>query len=102
MPDSVDSPAPDRTTTSPSATSSASVSRDSASERGGAVGAAVTGPWSLRIGQRAARSARGEFAVQPPEHLVVHAAQALRREGALEEAADAGRSGPGGAGAHHL
>src|SRR3954466_6524255 len=93
MPESVESPAPERTTTSPSATRSASASTDPV--RGSAVGAAVTGPWSLRIVARAARSPRGEFSLEPVEDLAVHPAEALGREDALEETAAATPAVPG-------
>src|SRR4051812_18716621 len=92
MPESVDSPAPERTTTSPSATRSASASREP-----GAVccwmGATVTGPSSPRTAVRAATS--GELCVEPLEQLVVDAAQTLGREGALEEATDPAGTVPG-------
>src|SRR5215218_6862227 len=92
MPESVDRPAPERTTTSPSATRSASASMPGPAT---AVGTAVTGPSSLAIVARAAGSAGGQLGVQPLEDLVVHAAQALGRERALEEAADAAGPVPG-------
>src|SRR3954468_5132819 len=98
MPESVERPAPERTTTSPSATRSASASRDPA--RCSTGGAAVTAPWSQPIRDRAGRSGGAEFAVEPAEDLAVHALEALRREGALEEAADAARAVPGGAHPH--
>src|SRR5919112_1446981 len=95
MPESVDRPAPDSTTTSPSATSPARASSEPGSAvagstvTGSAVGTAVTPPWCPCPATRAATSGGGDLAVEP--------AQPLGREGALEEAADAAGAVPGGA-----
>src|ERR671917_2246118 len=100
MPESVDRPAPVSTTTSPSATSPARSSRvpGSAAAAGStAVGTAVTPPWSPSPATRAATSGGSDLAVEPPQQLLVHPAQTLGREGALEEAADATGAVPGGA-----
>src|SRR6476661_1280738 len=93
MPESVDSPAPERTTTSPSATRSVSSSSGVAASC--SMGAAVTRTSSPRTGDRAASS--GEFALEPLQQLVVDPAQPLGREGAFEESADAAGPVPGGA-----
>src|SRR3954453_12827446 len=97
MPESVDSPAPDRTTTSPSATRSARASRACAGVAPSpvlsrAVGAAVTSPWSPDDGRRAGSS--GQLAIEAGEQLAVDPAQPLRRKGALEEPADPARALP--------
>src|SRR4051795_3117845 len=99
MPESVDRPAPESTTTSPSATSPARSSRVPGSAAAGSTagGAAVTPPWAPSPATGAAASGGGDLAVEPAEQLVVHPAQPLRREGALEEAADAAGAVPGGA-----
>src|SRR3954454_15899689 len=97
MRDSVDRPAPESTTTSPSATSRASAERWSA-PIGTVVGADVTRPSSPGSRRRAATS--GELAVEPGQHLPVHPRQPLRREGALEEAADPAGALPGGPDPH--
>src|SRR5918994_5760267 len=104
MPESVDSPAPESTTTSPSATSPARASSvwssrvpGSAAAGSAAVGTAVTPPWSPASSTRAAGSGGGDLAVQPAQEVLVHPAQALGRERALEEAADAAGAVPGGA-----
>src|SRR3712207_1532326 len=99
MPESVDRPAPESTTTSPSATSAARSSRVPGSAAAGstAVGTAVTPPWSPSPATRAATSGGGDLAVEPAQELLVHPAQPLGREGALEEAADAAGAVPGGA-----
>src|SRR5919107_3339158 len=99
MPESVDRPAPESTTTSPSATSAARSSRVPGSAAAGstAVGTAVTPPWSPSPATRAATSGGSDLAVEPPQQLLVHPAQTLGREGALEEAADATGAVPGGA-----
>src|SRR3712207_1246974 len=99
MPESVDSPAPESTTVSPSATRPARASRVPGSAAAGstAVGTAVTPPWSPSSSSRAAGSGGGDLAVQPAQQVVVHAAQPLGRERALEEAADAAGAVPGGA-----
>src|SRR3954454_8237485 len=95
IPESVDSPAPESTTTSPSPTSSARASRRSAGAApvaSGAVGAAVTVPWSLVVGARA--GAAVQLALQPTQQVPMDPLQALRGEGALEEAADAAGAVP--------
>src|SRR3954447_10871134 len=90
MPDSVDSPAPESTTAPPADSRSVSSSTPST-----VAGAAVTGPSSPRIGVRARTgSADRDLAVQPLEQRIVDAGQALGREGALEEPADAPGTGP--------
>src|SRR5690242_10581699 len=95
MPESVDSPAPESTSTSPSATRAASASSGAPGIRSGAVSTAVTGPWSPTNA-----SARRELLVEPLEHRRVDPRQPLGREGALEEAADAARPGPARADPH--
>src|SRR5919206_3989718 len=102
MPESVDRPAPESTTTSPSATSAARSSRVPGSAAAGstAVGTAVTAPWSPSPATRAATSGGSDLPVEAAQQLLVHAAQPLGREGALEEAADATGPVPGGADPH--
>src|SRR3712207_846582 len=103
MPESVDRPAPDRTRTSPSATRSASSSRPGTAVRGGSTAgrAALTGPWSPATATCAATSDDGgQLPLEPAEQVVVDPAQALGREGPLEEAADAPGAVPGGAHPH--
>src|SRR3954454_22980133 len=99
MPESVHRPAPESTTTSPSATSPARSSRVPGSAAAGSTagGAAGTPPWCPSPPPRTATSGGGAPASEPAEQLVVHPAQPLRREGALEEAADAAGAVPGGA-----
>src|SRR5688572_648426 len=99
MPESVDSPAPERTTTSPPATRSASASRSWTSAGCPRAGAAVTGPSSPTTAGPAAGSG-GEFLLQPLQHGQVHPAQPARGEGSLEEAADTARAVPDSAHAH--
>src|SRR5688572_16997359 len=99
MPESVDSPAPVSTTTSPSRTSPASASRvpgSAAVAWSTAVGTAVTSPWCPAPSTRAGSSGSGDLAVQPAEQLLVGPAQPLGREGPLEEATDATGAVPGG------
>src|SRR5918998_3508448 len=99
MPESVDNPAPESTTAFPSPTRPARASRVPGSAAAGstAVGTAVTPPWSPSPATRAATSGGSDLAVEPPQQLLVHPAQTLGREGALEEAADATGAVPGGA-----
>src|SRR3954465_3543521 len=82
IPESVDSPAPESTTTSPSPTSSARASRRSAGAAApaasGAVGAAVTVPWSLVVGARAGTSV--QLALQAAQQVPMDPLQALRGE----------------------
>src|SRR3712207_9478452 len=98
MPESVDRPAPDSTTTSPSATSAARSSRVPGTTVAGwtAVGTAVTPPWSPSPATRAATSGGSDLAVEPAQQLLVHPAQSRGREGAPAEAADAAGAAPGG------
>src|SRR3712207_4369779 len=99
MPESVDRPAPVSTTTSPSATSPVRSSSVPGSAAAGstAVGTAVTPPRSPSPATRAVTSGGGDLAVEPAQQLLVDPAQPLRRERALEEAADAAGAVPGGA-----
>src|SRR3954452_5848117 len=95
MPESVDRPAPERTSASPSTSRSASAETPSTVR-----GAAVTGPWSLPGGGCARASAGRDRALQPFQQGLVDPAEPLGRERALEEATDAACPGPGGPGAH--
>src|SRR5829696_6950855 len=95
MPESVDRPAPEMTSARPSA------SRPASAETPPTVaGAAVTAPWSLPEGRCARSSAGGDRTLQPLHQRPMDAGQALRGEGALEEAADAAGPVPGGARPH--
>src|SRR4051812_16081032 len=95
MPESVDRPAPDSTTASPSASSRSSSSTAAVLpvvRATSAVGAAGTGSWSLvprprAAGGRMGGSAGGDRRVEPLQHLLVHPPEALGGEGALEEPA---------------
>src|SRR3712207_8346007 len=96
MPESVDSPAPERTTASPSARRSVRASRPVAAGSRAEAGATLTPPWCRAIGRRAAScpSAPGDLPLERLEHPAVDPDQSPGREPALEEAADAARSVP--------
>src|SRR3954447_5692527 len=89
MPESVDSPAPDRTSAPPSASRSVSAVTPST-----VAGAAVTPPWSLPASPCARAAPGGPRAPQPLQQCLVEARQSLGGERALEEAADAARPVP--------
>src|SRR3569833_3542434 len=91
MPESVDRPAPDSTRAPPSASRSVSAETPST-----VAGVAVTPPWSLPARRCARNSAGGDRALQSLEQCLVDAGQALGREGAREEPADAPGPVPGG------